>query len=74
MITGLAHLCFTVSNLEKSVAFYRDMLGLTPAFDYIDENGHWYGQYLHVGERTFIELAVAKRKKKREGNVHDRQK
>ena len=60
MITGLAHLCFTVTNLEKSVAFYRDTLGLTPAFDYVDENGHWYGQYLYVGERNFIELFEGK--------------
>ena len=28
MITGLAHACFTVSDLERSLAFYRDALGL----------------------------------------------
>jgi catechol 2,3-dioxygenase-like lactoylglutathione lyase family enzyme len=70
MITGLAHLCFTVSNLEKSVAFYRDILGLTPAFDYIDENGHWYGQYMHVGERNFIELFEGKLGQPAEGQAY----
>ncbi len=56
MITNLAHACFTVSDLERSLAFYRDGLGLSPAFDFIDENGHRYGIYLHLGGRNFLEL------------------
>ena len=60
MITGLAHACFTVSDLERSVAFYRDGLGLTPAFDFVDESGRRYGLYLHVGGRNFIELFEGK--------------
>ncbi|MGE5602864.1 MAG: VOC family protein, partial [Nitrososphaerales archaeon] len=28
MIDAVHHSCFTVSNLERSIAFYRDVLGL----------------------------------------------
>jgi catechol 2,3-dioxygenase-like lactoylglutathione lyase family enzyme len=28
MIQGVDHSCFTVSNLDRSIAFYRDVLGL----------------------------------------------
>ena len=56
MIKGLAHLCFVVRDLETSLAFYRDMLGLTPAFDFINDKGHRYGVYLHLDGRHFIEL------------------
>ena len=56
MITALAHSCFVVRNLEASIAFYRDALGLTPAFDFLNEHGERYGVYLHVGGRSFIEL------------------
>ena len=56
MITGIAHACFTVSDLERSIAFYREGLGLTPAFDFTDENGRRFGLYLHAGGRNFVEL------------------
>lgn len=56
MITGLAHICFTVSDLEQSLAFYCDQLGLQEAFDYVNDEGDRYGIYLYLGRRTFIEL------------------
>jgi catechol 2,3-dioxygenase-like lactoylglutathione lyase family enzyme len=56
MITGMAHACFTVANLERALGFYRDGLGLKPAFDFVDENGRRYGIYLYLGQRNFIEL------------------
>jgi len=56
MIRGLAHVCFTVRNLDASIAFYRDKLGFAPAFDFINEKGERFGVYLHIGARNFIEL------------------
>ncbi|MGQ9609034.1 MAG: VOC family protein [bacterium] len=56
MIRGLAHVCFSVSNLDESIAFYKDKLGFLPVFDFINENGRRFGIYLHIGERNFIEL------------------
>ena len=56
MITGLAHACFTVSDLERSLKFYVDGVGLTPAFDFVDETGRRFGLYLHLGGRNFVEL------------------
>ncbi|MFW6189729.1 MAG: VOC family protein [Planctomycetota bacterium] len=55
-VKGLSHACFVVSDLERSVHFYRDLLGLPVAFEFTDEDGEAYGYYLHVGARTFIEL------------------
>ena len=56
MITGMAHACFTVSNLDKALGFYRDALGLKEAFDFVNEDGYRFGIYLYLGERNFIEL------------------
>lgn len=56
MITGIAHACFTVSDLDRALAFYRDALGLEEAFDFTDDEGRRYGVYLYLGERNFIEL------------------
>ena len=56
MITGLAHACFTVSDLERSLEFYRDALGLKPAFDFVNKDGRRFGIYLHLGGRNFVEL------------------
>ncbi|MGC9521329.1 MAG: VOC family protein [Anaerolineae bacterium] len=56
MITGLAHVCFTVSDLDRAVEFYRDQLGLKEAFDFVNDEGYRHGIYLHLGGRNFLEL------------------
>jgi lactoylglutathione lyase/glyoxylase I family protein len=56
MVKALAHVCFTVRDLDASVAFYRDKLGLPRAFDFVNDKGERFGVYLHVGGRSFVEL------------------
>ncbi len=48
MIKGLAHVCFTVRDLDASIAFYQEKLGFTPAFDFINDRGERFGVYLHL--------------------------
>ncbi len=56
MIKGLAHVCFTVSDLAGAEAFYRDTLGFQRAFDFTRDDGTRFGTYLKAGARCFIEL------------------
>ncbi|MEN6478388.1 MAG: VOC family protein [Anaerolineales bacterium] len=56
MITGIAHACYIVADLEASLAFYCDKLGLQPAFGFFREDGTRFGQYVYAGGRNFIEL------------------
>ena len=56
MIKGLAHVCFTVRDLNASIAFYCDILGFSHAFDFLNDEGVRFGVYLHVAGRTFVEL------------------
>jgi catechol 2,3-dioxygenase-like lactoylglutathione lyase family enzyme len=56
MVRGLAHLCFSVADLNRSIEFYCGKLGLRRAFDFVRDNGELYGVYLKAGPRVFIEL------------------
>lgn len=58
MITGIAHICFTVSDLDRSIQFYQEGLGFTHAFDFVRDTGERHGCYLHIGGRNFIEMFV----------------
>jgi catechol 2,3-dioxygenase-like lactoylglutathione lyase family enzyme len=40
MITGANHTSFTVSDMERSLAFYRDLLGLEVLFDQEGTGGY----------------------------------
>ncbi len=59
MITGIAHACYIVTDLDRAIAFYRDQVGLPVAFEFRKEDGQRYGVYLKAGRRTFIELFSA---------------
>jgi catechol 2,3-dioxygenase-like lactoylglutathione lyase family enzyme len=56
MITGMAHICFTVADLDRSRKFYEGALGFKHAFDFKRDTGEIYGHYFHIGGRCFIEL------------------
>ncbi|MBP7559390.1 MAG: VOC family protein [Armatimonadetes bacterium] len=56
MLTAFAHACYRVSDLERSIEFYRDKLGCTHAFDFVNDEGVRFGVYLKVAGRSFIEL------------------
>jgi catechol 2,3-dioxygenase-like lactoylglutathione lyase family enzyme len=56
MITGIAHTCYLVPDLDRALAFYVEQLGLKVAFEFRREDGTRYGVYLRLGRRTFIEL------------------
>jgi catechol 2,3-dioxygenase-like lactoylglutathione lyase family enzyme len=55
MITRLAHVCISSGNLDHSLAFYRDGLGFSKAFDF-RRDGRIVGFYLAVPGGTFIEI------------------
>jgi len=59
MIRNLAHACFNVADLERSLTFYRDGLGLKLAFEFRDVQGRLGGFYLKVGPRSFLEFFLA---------------
>lgn len=54
-LKGLAHVCYHVADLERTVAFYCGLLGLREAFDYRDGESR-IGVYLYAGGRGFIEF------------------
>jgi catechol 2,3-dioxygenase-like lactoylglutathione lyase family enzyme len=56
MITRIAHLCFTVSDLDRSIRFYGDGLGATPMFDFRNESGRRFGVYLCLAPGAFLEV------------------
>jgi catechol 2,3-dioxygenase-like lactoylglutathione lyase family enzyme len=57
MLTGIGHIAFRVKDLDRALAFYRDMLGLREAFrlEREDRPSPWI-VYLQLAANSFIEL------------------
>ncbi len=55
MITGIGHTAFRVRDLQKSLHFYCDLLGLKHAFD-LDRDGKPWITFIYVGNGQFLEL------------------
>lgn len=56
MIKGLGHTAIRTKDLDKSIAFYTEILGLKEAFRLTGEDGKPFIVYIYVGPRQFIEL------------------
>jgi glyoxylase I family protein len=44
MIQGIHHACFTVSEMDKSVVFYRDLLGMDVLWDSVQAGVRYKGE------------------------------
>lgn len=55
MITGLAHVCITTNDLERTESFYCGILGLTKHFSFI-RGGKECGFYLGLSNGSFLEF------------------
>ncbi|HVU09181.1 MAG TPA: VOC family protein [Verrucomicrobiae bacterium] len=58
MIKSLAHICIFSSNLERSLNFYCNALGLKRHFNFF-KNGELFGFYLQITPNQFIEIFKA---------------
>ena len=70
MLIGFAHICFIVSDLERSEKFYKDCLGFKAAFDFTDEKRGKFGAYLHINNRCFLEIFKGDVKARAEGQTY----
>ena len=55
MIQGIAHICIRVADLDETLRFYREGLGLEKAFDFV-RDGEVVGFYLKVGNGNYLEF------------------
>jgi catechol 2,3-dioxygenase-like lactoylglutathione lyase family enzyme len=64
MIKGIAHVAYTVSDMEKALHFYCDQLGFQKAFEIRDDEGKPWINYIKVSKNQFIELFYGGKKKR----------
>lgn len=56
MITGIGHIAIRTSDLDRSLKFYTEILGLKKAFELRRDDGKVWLVYLQVSRDVFIEL------------------
>ncbi|GEK88646.1 VOC family protein [Alkalibacterium putridalgicola] len=56
MIKGIHHKGLQVTDMEKTLHFYCDILGFTHAFDLKDDDGKPWIEYVKVADGSFVEF------------------
>jgi len=60
VVTGVAHVAIYARDVAKSLDFYARVLGLEHLFTQKRPDGSLFYEYLHAGNRTFVELFPTK--------------
>ena len=55
MIKRLAHICINATDLNETLRFYTEVLGLEKGFEF-ERNGKLFGYYVKLGDASFIEV------------------
>ena len=56
MIKGIHHKGFHVTDMEKTLSFYCDILGFEHAFDLKDNDGYPWIEYVKIADGSFLEF------------------
>ncbi len=56
MIKGIGHIAYNVLDMNKSLHFYCEVLGLEKAFEIHDEQDNPWIVYIKINKNQFIEL------------------
>ena len=59
-ICGIGHIAFNVADMEKSLAFYCEVLGFKHAFTLRNASGEPWIEYLKIADNNFVELFYAR--------------
>lgn len=70
MVTGIGHAAYGVSDLNASLRFYCEQLGLRKAFELHRDDGTLWIVYLYAGNRSFIELFPESEVPRQEGGSY----
>lgn len=55
-ITGIAHVAFFVSDVEKARGFYKDFLGFGEPFDLKNSDGSLALTFIKINDRQYVEI------------------
>lgn len=55
-ITGVAHVAFFVSDVDKARSFYKDLLGYGEPFDLKNPDGSLSLTFIKINERQYVEI------------------
>jgi lactoylglutathione lyase len=56
MLTRLSHACLGSTNLPRTIAFYRELVGCQVAHEFRNAAGEIYGVFLSCRNGTFLEF------------------
>jgi catechol 2,3-dioxygenase-like lactoylglutathione lyase family enzyme len=59
-VKQIGHVAFWVNDLDKSLDFYCNKLGMRKAFDFKNDDGSIWIQYIEAAHEQFIELFPTK--------------